>query len=273
MYKNPLGRSLFIFAMSPIFNTIIMIVIVLNTFTLALDRYPLPPTMQTRVLSITNYVFITIFALELFFKVLVIDTKMFLKDRFNIFDGMVVIFSFVEIIIAQNSEGSGGSSIGALRAFRLFRLFKLFKVGDLRVLLESITTTLGSMGNYTVLLGLYMYITSLLGMQFFAGNLKFDEDGFVDLENGKSPRLNFDDFKTTFLTQFTCLIGDNWNEVMYNCMRATNRYLGFFYFVSIIAFGQIIMMNLFLAILLGNFDLSRSFLTKMKKFEEIKVLI
>jgi hypothetical protein len=116
-----------------------------------------------------------------------------------------------------------------------------------------------------------MYITSLLGMQMFAGKLKYDENGFPD-ENGESPRLNFDNLWTTFLTVFTVLIGDNWNEVMYNCMRSTNMVLGFVYFLALIAFGQIVMLNLFLAILLGNFNASRLYLSKIKKFDEIKRL-
>jgi voltage-dependent calcium channel T type alpha-1G len=108
-----------------------------------------------------NIVFSGIFGMELFFKLIALNIKDFVKDRFNIFDAFVVIVSFIEIIVAQDG---GGSSFGALRAFRLFRLFKLFKVGDLRVLLESITSTISSMGNYIVLLFLFMYIESLLGM-------------------------------------------------------------------------------------------------------------
>jgi hypothetical protein len=127
--------------------------------------------------------------------------------------------------------------------------------------MESITSTISSMGNYTVLLFLYMYISSLIGMQMFAGKLKYDKNGFPD-SNGESPRLNFDNIWITFLTIFTVIIGDNWNEIMYNCMRSTNMTVGFLYFLSLIVFGQIVMLNLFLAILLGTFDASRLYLSK-----------
>jgi len=49
------------------------------------------------------------------------------------------------------------------------------------------------------------------------------------------------------------LIGDNWNEVMYNCMISRGWY-ACFYFISLVILGNIIMLNLFLAILLGNFE-------------------
>ncbi len=57
---------------------------------------------------------------------------------------------------------------------RLFRLFKLFKIGDLKVLADAMTRTISSILNYVILLFLFMYIMNLLGMQLFAGELKFD---------------------------------------------------------------------------------------------------
>lgn len=103
----------------------------------------------------------------------------------------------------------------------------------------------------------------------FAGKLKYDEDGFPDTLNGESPRLNFDSLKEAFLSVFIILIGDNWNEIMYNCMRSTNEVTSSIYFIILLAFGKFVMLNLFLAILLGNFDSSRHFLYKQKKIEEI----
>jgi hypothetical protein len=47
---------------------------------------------------------------------------------------------------------------------------------------------------------------------------------------------------------------------------------GFLYFLALIVFGQIIMLNLFLAIVLGTFDTSRFYLNKIQKLEEIKRL-
>lgn len=75
-----------------------------------------------------------------------------------------------------------------MRAVRLFRVFKLFKSGDLRILMDSIAFTVTSIGNYSVLLALFIYVYALLGMTQYAGKLKFDEDGRLDLENGSVPR-------------------------------------------------------------------------------------
>jgi hypothetical protein len=53
-------------------------------------------------------------------------------------------------------------------------------------------------------------------------------------------------------------------------MYDTIRYSGLFgviYFITLIMFGTIVMMNLFLAILLGNFEKARQFWLKKKIFE------
>ena len=57
-------------------------------------------------------------------------------------------------------------------------------------------------------------------MSFFAGKVKFNEDGDVDLENGESNRINFDDIGNSFLTVFMVMIGENWNALMYDHMRS-----------------------------------------------------
>lgn len=60
----------------------------------------------------------------------------------------------------------------------------MFQVGDLRILIDSIAFTLTTIGDYVILLLLFVYVFALLGMSFFAGNIKFDKDDNVDLVNG-----------------------------------------------------------------------------------------
>ena len=48
-------------------------------------------------------------------------------------------------------------------------------------------------------------------------------------------------------------IGEDWNSVMYDHYRATNS-LTIVYFMFLFIFGNLILLNLFLAILLKNFE-------------------
>jgi hypothetical protein len=62
------------------------------------------------------------------------------------------------------------------------------------------------------------------------------------------------------------MIGENWNSVMYDHMRSVGS-ASCIYFIALVIFGNIIMLNLFLAILLGNFDRARNFGEKKKVFD------
>lgn len=61
--------------------------------------------------------------LEMVVKVLAFGPKNYLKDRFNIFDVIVIIFSLIDVIIV--SEDTYQSSLVAFRAFRFLRIFKI----------------------------------------------------------------------------------------------------------------------------------------------------
>ena len=54
-------------------------------------------------------------------------------------------------------------------------------------------------------------------------------------------------------TIFIVFIGEDWNSVMYDHYRATNA-LTVAYFIFLFIFGNLILLNLFLAILLKNFE-------------------
>jgi Na+-transporting methylmalonyl-CoA/oxaloacetate decarboxylase gamma subunit len=70
------------------------------------------------------------------------------------------------------------------------------------MLLESIILTVAGIKDYIILLSLFIYVWALLGMSFFAGKVKFDGDGKLDLKSGTSPRTNFDKWYNSFLTVF-----------------------------------------------------------------------
>jgi hypothetical protein len=61
-------------------------------------------------------------------KLIGLGVKGYCSDRFNIFDGVIVFLSTIEVILFYSGvTGSGNSAISAFRAFRLLRVFKLAK--------------------------------------------------------------------------------------------------------------------------------------------------
>ena len=66
------------------------------------------------------------------------------------------------------------------------------------------------------------------------------------------PRANFDDFMWSLVTVFQVLSGENWNAVLYDCWKTSNAAPVFF--ASLVVFGIFFVLNLFLAILIKQFD-------------------
>lgn len=67
--------------------------------------------------------------------------------------------------------------------------------------------------------------------------------------------MNFDNPMNGMISVFVCLIGDSWNDIMHDMVRAKQVvFLPTLYFIVLMVVGNLILMNLFLAILLKNFE-------------------
>lgn len=225
--------------------------------------------MQVR--DTINSVFTIIFTAEAVFKLIGLGVRSYLADKFNIFDCIIVIISVVDMILASMGTEGGGAAFAALRAFRMFRILKIFRSGDLRTLLDSIAFTVVTIKDYAILLALFIYVFALLGASFFAGKVRFDEEGEADL-NGEPNRISYENLVKSFITVFEVMIGENWNSIMYDHMRTVGP-ISCIYFIGLVILGGIIMLNLFLAILLGNFDRARGLGEKKKIFDTFNTLM
>jgi hypothetical protein len=146
-----------------------------------------------------------------------------------------------------------GSVLLAFRAVRLLRLFKLAKSwSTFRRLLSTIRKTLLDIGYFSLLLLIILFIYTLIGMELFAYRIQFGSEQEVE-EGGESPRQNFDDFLHAFTTVWTIIVGDDWQLAMFDAVR-TQGYTSTVYFISLIIIGHIILLNLFLVILVNNFE-------------------
>lgn len=97
----------------------------------------------------------------------------------------------------------------------------------------------------TLLMFLFIYIFSLLGISMFGNQFNFD---------GELPRGNFDEFGAAFITVFQVLTMENWQTVLYDSMRSSvSKFLVATYYIAWIFVGNFILLNLFLAILLDSF--------------------
>jgi hypothetical protein len=178
-----------------------LFIIILNTVILSLDKYPDYDVAVLELFSFMNIVFVFFFTFECIIKVIGLGLRPFLRDGFNCFDLLVVVSS-IQGIYYEYSGQEKSSYFLILRTLRVFRILKLFRIGDLRVLIDSITYTMPIILPYISLLVFFMYIFALVGMSFYAGKIRFDSDGNVDLKNGTPPREVYDSLGQSFLTIF-----------------------------------------------------------------------
>lgn len=191
--------------------------------------------------------FTYIFAVEMSFKIIAVGIVKYVTDKMNYLDGIVVILSLVEVGVA-----SGGSALSAFRTVRIFRTFRVLRVARLLKSMKSMMSILFVIQNsissfiyLTILMFLFVFIYSLLGMQIYGGNFNFPQG---------IPRTNFDSFNSAFITSFMIISLEKWFEVFYDAMASgSNFFINILYFVSWIFIGNYMLLNLFLAIMLDSF--------------------
>lgn len=153
----------------PYFSNLIMLVILGNTVVLALDHYPMPAQLDSD-LEIINFGLSCVFIMEMLLKLIGLGLRQYSRDRFNVFDAFIVTTGILELIASPPSFLSDNppkkGAVSALRSLRLFRIFKLARDWrSLRELLTMIAGAVASIGNFAVLLFLFIYIYALVGLQ------------------------------------------------------------------------------------------------------------
>lgn len=110
---------------------------------------------------------------------------MYLQDYENALYSLTSVGSLIHIWV----NGGRASPITACTLFKIFKIIRRSNYSQaFNQLVDSVLFTLSVMMSYCAIMILFVYIFSLLGMQFFAGKLYFNEDGQFDRIHGKIPR-------------------------------------------------------------------------------------
>ncbi|NXE12734.1 CAC1H protein, partial [Lophotis ruficrista] len=228
---------------SKYFNRGIMIAILINTLSMGIEYHEQPDEL-TNALEISNIVFTSMFALEMLLKLLAFGLFGYIKNPYNIFDGIIVVISVWEII----GQSDGGLSV--LRTFRLLRVLKLVRfMPALRRQLVVLMKTMDNVATFCMLLMLFIFIFSILGMHLFGCKFSLK----TDTGDTVPDRKNFDSLLWAIVTVFQILTQEDWNVVLYNGMASTSSWAAL-YFVALMTFGNYVLFNLLVAILVEGFQ-------------------
>ncbi|KAM6307326.1 sodium channel protein type 2 subunit alpha-like isoform 8-T8 [Aegotheles albertisi] len=231
--------------MDPLVDLAVTICIILNTLFMAMEHYPMTNNFSN-VLKIGNQVFTGIFAAEMVLKIIAMHPFYYFQVGWNIFDSFIVILSVVELFLS-NVDG-----LSVLRSFRLLRVFKLAKSWPtLNMLIKIIGNSVGALGNLTLVLAIIVFIFAVVGMQLFGKNYK--ECVCKISSDCELPRWHMHDFFHSFLIVFRVLCGE-WIETMWDCMEVAGQPMCLTVFMLVMVIGNLVVLNLFLALLLSSFS-------------------
>ncbi|KAF6313458.1 sodium voltage-gated channel alpha subunit 5 [Rhinolophus ferrumequinum] len=231
--------------MDPFADLTITMCIVLNTLFMALEHYNMTTEFED-MLQVGNLVFTGIFTAEMTFKIIALDPYYYFQQGWNIFDSIIVILSLMELGLSRMGN------LSVLRSFRLLRVFKLAKSWPtLNTLIKIIGNSVGALGNLTLVLAIIVFIFAVVGMQLFGKN--YSELRHRISDSGLLPRWHMMDFFHAFLIIFRILCGE-WIETMWDCMEVSGQSLCLLVFLLVMVIGNLVVLNLFLALLLSSFS-------------------
>jgi hypothetical protein len=209
----------------------------------------------------------------------------YLRNGWNVFDLLLVIFIWVSITMAQilRLDDDAGFALSVLRTLRLMRFFR-----GIRELMEAVALGYKMLFSILGLLSYAWVIGGVIGMELFSGvvsrecisgtveerspvdcprMLSCDEfgdekcyevlkavEGSQD-RNTHIDRIGFDTIGDAFVTEFQITVMDDWADLaqpIINSDSSTNAFV-FPLFFAIVIFVSMLIVNLFLAAMTFSF--------------------
>ncbi|XP_051866999.1 probable voltage-dependent R-type calcium channel subunit alpha-1E [Pristis pectinata] len=243
------------FVVSPSFEYTILTMIALNTVVLMMKHHSPPPGFVS-VLKLMNIAFTITFTLECILKIIAFGFLNYFRDSWNVFDFVTVVGSISEIIVTECNLKFVNLSF--LKLFRAARLIKLLRQGyTIRILLWTFVQSFKALPYVCLLIAMLFFIYAIIGMQLF-GNIGLDDHTPINRHN------NFHTFFNALILLFRSATGESWQEIMLACLSGKEcegtreptcgTDFAYFYFVSFIFLCSFLMLNLFVAVIMDNFE-------------------
>uniref|UniRef100_A0A8C1P0R3 Voltage-dependent P/Q-type calcium channel subunit alpha-1A n=1 Tax=Cyprinus carpio TaxID=7962 RepID=A0A8C1P0R3_CYPCA len=248
------------FVVSPPFEYTIMTLIALNTIVLMM-KYDGASDAYEAVLANLNIVFTSLFSMECILKIIAFGVLNYFKDAWNIFDCVTVLGSITDILVTE--LGNNFINLSFLRLFRAARLIKLLRQGEtIRILLWTFVQSFKALPYVCLLIAMLFFIYAIIGMQLF-GNIAIEEEG----ESAINQHNNFRTFFQALMLLFRSATGEAWHDIMLSCLGKKvcdplsgnaepecGSEFAYLYFVSFIFLCSFLMLNLFVAVIMDNFE-------------------
>ncbi|NWI22884.1 SCN5A protein, partial [Sula dactylatra] len=246
------------------FDVVIMILICLNMIAMMVETYE-QSELKANILYKINIIFAAIFTAECVLK-LVALRQYYFSNAWNIFDLVVVIMSLPALLLSSIREPFEHflppTLFRVIRLARIGRILRLIQAAKgIRTLLFALMMSLPALFNIGLLLFLVMFIYAIFGMANFA---------YVKKEHGIDDMFNFQTFANSMLCLFQITTSAGWDGLLSPILNTGPPYcdpniqgtigecgkpaIGIIYFVSYIIISFLIVVNMYIAVILENFN-------------------
>lgn len=230
------------------FQAFITAVIFLAGILVGFQTYPLDEELA-EIVSLLDEMVLGIFLFEVVIKIFAEGKTpwIYFKDAWNIFDFLVVSFSFF-------NPGGGGRATRVLRMIRLLRVLKLVRaLPKLRIIVVGLFKSFSSIVYIAILLMLILYLYSVIGNSLFKEN----------------DPIHFGSLHASLLSLFRCATMDDWTDIMYVNMVGCDKYhynpahctnpqalgvISVIYFCSFIILSAMMVLNLFIGVITSSME-------------------
>ncbi|XP_045691912.1 sodium channel protein type 9 subunit alpha [Phyllostomus hastatus] len=268
------------------FESFIVLMILLSSGALAFeDIYIEKKKVIKTILEYADKIFTYIFILEMLLKWVAYGYKTYFTNAWCWLDFLIVDVSLVTLVanLLHYSELSAIKSLRTLRALRPLRALSRFE--GMRVVVNALIGAIPSIMNVLLVCLIFWLIFSIMGVNLFAG--KFYE--CVNVTNGlrfptsqvenysdcvaltndsknvrwKNLKVNFDNVGFGYLSLLQVATFKGWMDIMYAAVDSVNvdkqpiyeyNLYMYIYFVVFIIFGSFFTLNLFIGVIIDNFN-------------------
>uniref|UniRef100_A0A8C2YHJ6 Sodium channel protein n=1 Tax=Coturnix japonica TaxID=93934 RepID=A0A8C2YHJ6_COTJA len=268
------------------FETFIVFMILLSSGALAFEDIYIEQrkTIKT-MLEYADKVFTYIFILEMLLKWVAYGYQTYFTNAWCWLDFLIVDVSLVSL----TANALGYSELGAIKSLRTLRALRplraLSRFEGMRVVVNALLGAIPSIMNVLLVCLIFWLIFSIMGVNLFAGkfyycvNTTTDERFEVDqinnysqceelIKNNQSARwknvkVNFDNVGFGYLSLLQVATFKGWMDIMYAAIDSRdvlqqpkyedNLYM-YLYFVIFIIFGSFFTLNLFIGVIIDNFN-------------------
>ncbi|XP_036724872.1 sodium channel protein type 10 subunit alpha isoform X2 [Balaenoptera musculus] len=269
------------------FESFIVFMILLSSGALAFEDFYLDqkPTVKA-LLEYTDRVFTFIFVFEMLLKWVAYGFKNYFTNAWCWLDFLIVNISLTSLI-AKVLQYSDMASIKALRTLRALRpLRALSRFEGMRVVVDALVGAIPSIMNVLLVCLIFWLIFSIMGVNLFAGKfqkcINKTSEGFLlvpwttvnnmsDCERQNhtgsffwvNVKVNFDNVAMGYLALLQVATFKGWMDIMYAAVDSRevnmqpkwedNVYM-YLYFIIFIIFGGFFTLNLFVGVIIDNFN-------------------